>query len=83
MQLTLPPELERRIQRQIESGRFHDAEELVSTALDAFESNPLPAGMDQQEFELLLQEGCAAADAGETVSPEEARERLAALRARQ
>jgi Arc/MetJ-type ribon-helix-helix transcriptional regulator len=81
MGLTLTPELEQRIQRQLESGRFQSAEQLVSTALDAIESFPLPEGMDQAEFERLLDEGCAAADRGDTVSAEEAREHLAKMRA--
>lgn len=80
MELTLTPELERRIQQQLESGRFQSAEQLVSTALDAIERFPLPAGIDQTEFERLLDEGCAAADRGETVSAEEAREHLARVR---
>jgi Arc/MetJ-type ribon-helix-helix transcriptional regulator len=82
MQLILTPELEQRIQRQLESGRFHSAAELVSTALDAIESSPLPEGMDQFEFELLLEEGCAAADREETVTPEQARQHLANVRVR-
>jgi Arc/MetJ-type ribon-helix-helix transcriptional regulator len=81
MQLILTPELEQRIQRQLESGRFHDAVELVSTALDAIESFPLPEGMDQTEFQSLLEEGCAAADRGDTVSAEDARLHLARVRA--
>lgn len=81
MELTLPPELEQRIQRQLESGRFNDAVELVSTAMDAIESFPLPLGMQQADFERLLEEGCEAADRGETVSAEEAREHLARVRA--
>ena len=81
MELTLPPELEQRIQRQLESGRFNDAVELVSTAMDAIESFPLPKGMQQAEFERLLEEGCAAADRGDTVSAEEARQHLVRVRA--
>jgi Arc/MetJ-type ribon-helix-helix transcriptional regulator len=81
MQLTLTPELEQRIQRQLESGRFQSAEELVSTALAAIESFPLPEGMDQSEFERLLDEGCAAAECGDTVSADEARAYLANVRA--
>jgi Arc/MetJ-type ribon-helix-helix transcriptional regulator len=80
MHLTLTPELEQRIQRQLESGRFHSAAELVSTALDAIESFPLPGGMDQSGFDKLLEEGCTAADRGETVTPDEARERMRSLR---
>ena len=81
MELTLPPELEQRIQRQLESGRFNDAVELVSTAMDAIESFPLPKGMQQAEFERLLEEGCAAADRRDTVSAEEARQHLVRVRA--
>jgi Arc/MetJ-type ribon-helix-helix transcriptional regulator len=82
MELTLPPELEQRIQRQLQSGRFNSAVELVSTALDAIESFPLPQGMQQADFERLLEEGCDAADRGDTVSAEEAREHLARVRAK-
>jgi Arc/MetJ-type ribon-helix-helix transcriptional regulator len=81
MELTLPPELEQRIQRQLESGRFNSAEELVSTALTAIESFPLPQGLQQADFERLLEEGCAAADRGDSVSAEEARKHLATARA--
>lgn len=81
MELSLTPELERRIQQQVESGRFASAEQLISKAVDVFESWPVPEGMDQTEFERLIEEGCAEADRGETVSAEEAREHLARLRA--
>jgi len=80
MELALTPELEHRIQQQLESGRFSSTEELVSTALDAIESFPLPEGMHQFDFERLLEEGCAAADRGDTVSAEEARQHLARVR---
>jgi Arc/MetJ-type ribon-helix-helix transcriptional regulator len=81
MELALTPELEARIQRQLESGRFESAEQLVSTAVEVFESFPLPGGLEQAEFQRLLEEGCAEADRGETVSAEEAREHLRRLRA--
>ena len=83
MELALTPELEQRIQQQLDSGRFNSAVELVSTALDAIESFPLLAGMQQADFERLLEEGCEAADRGETVSADEAREHLARVRAQQ
>jgi Arc/MetJ-type ribon-helix-helix transcriptional regulator len=83
MELSLPPELEHRIQQQLQSGRFNSAVELVSTALDTIESFPLPQGMQQSDFQQLLEEGCAAADRGDTVSAEDAREHLARLRTRQ
>ena len=31
------PELEQRVRRQIQSGRFHDVDELLTQALDALE----------------------------------------------
>jgi Arc/MetJ-type ribon-helix-helix transcriptional regulator len=82
MELDLPPELAQRIQQQLESGRFNSAEELVSTALDAIESSPLPQALQQADFYRLLEEGCEAADRGETISPEEARQHLKNARAR-
>jgi Arc/MetJ-type ribon-helix-helix transcriptional regulator len=81
MELALTPELERRIQQQLESGRFESAEQLVSTAVEVFESYPLPDSLDQAEFERLLEEGCSEADRGETVSAEEARAYLFKVRA--
>jgi Arc/MetJ-type ribon-helix-helix transcriptional regulator len=82
MELALTPELEQRIQQQLESGRFNSAVELVSTALDAIESFPLLAGMQQADFERLLEEGCEAADRGDTVLADEAREHLTSVRAK-
>ncbi len=82
MELSLTPELEQRIQQQLQSGRFHSAVELVSTALDTIERFPLPEGMEQSEFQRLLDEGCDAADRGDTVSADQARARLIAIRAR-
>lgn len=80
MELTLPPELEQRFQKQLDSGRFNDAVELFATAIQAIESFPLPQGLPQTEFDRLLDEGCAAADHGDTVSAEEARQQLARVR---
>ncbi len=82
MELSLTPELKQRIQQQLQSGRFNSAVDLVSTALDTIERFPLPEGMEQSEFQRLLDEGCDAADRGDTVSADQARARLIAIRAR-
>jgi len=42
------PELERRVRRQIESGHFHDVDDLLSKALDALEER-LPAAATADE----------------------------------
>lgn len=50
------PELEQRVRRQIQSGRFHDVDELLTRALDALEEkNPaaLPSESNDSGAALL------------------------------
>ena len=49
------PELEQRFRRQIQSGQFHDVDELLTKALDALEKElaPGPAEIDDSGAALL------------------------------
>ena len=42
------PELETRMRRQIQSGRYHDVDELISKALDALDEKTVPLSIDSR-----------------------------------
>lgn len=42
------PELERRMRREIESGHYHDVDELLTKALDALEKKAAPVLPDAE-----------------------------------
>ena len=51
------PELERRVRRQIQSGQYHDLEELLTKALDALDQSAapsLPKELDERTGEDLI-----------------------------
>jgi len=48
------PELERRYQAFIESGRFHDADELLAKAFDALERHVPPSAATEQTGAVVL-----------------------------
>ena len=55
------PELEQRVQRRIQSGRYHDADELLGKALDALdEKAPLPASAPAKQTGAALLEALEA-----------------------
>jgi Arc/MetJ-type ribon-helix-helix transcriptional regulator len=42
------PELEQRVRRQIQSGHYHDADELLTKALDALDEKAAPISSDER-----------------------------------
>jgi hypothetical protein len=42
------PELERRVRRQIQSGQYHDLEELLTKALDALDEKAIPTSPNER-----------------------------------
>ncbi len=78
MQVTLTPEAEALLQKQMESGRFSDASEVIATALTVLSDTMQE---DYAELDALIQEGIDSADRGELYSEGEARAYIAAMRA--
>ena len=71
MELTITPEMERTIQREIELGRFSSPTEVVATALVRLREERDLVPMSRAELDVKLEESFAAADRGETISSEE------------
>ena len=53
------PELEQRVRRQIQSGQFHDVDELLTKALDALEESTAVPGSSAPLDEHAKQTGAA------------------------
>ncbi|HMO67047.1 MAG TPA: type II toxin-antitoxin system ParD family antitoxin [Verrucomicrobiota bacterium] len=81
MNLSVSEETGRRLERQVNSGRYETPEEVIRSGLDLLESEcPELAGgvASHEELEACLLEGVADLDRGEAVSGEAA---LAEIRA--
>ncbi len=74
MTLTLDPQLEQRIQHEMELGNHHSPADVIAHALDVLEE-------DRRELDRHLDESMAQIQRGEGISGERAREILAELRA--
>ena len=77
MQLSLSPELEKRIEDRLRSGNFRSAEDVVAAALAALEQQDWVAELSREDFELMfpgvaskVAEGLEAARAGRVVDGE-------------
>jgi Arc/MetJ-type ribon-helix-helix transcriptional regulator len=71
MELTITPEMERTIQREIELGQFSSPTEVVATALIRLREERDFVPMQRAELDAKLEASFAAADRGETISSEE------------
>lgn len=71
MELTLTPEMERNIQREIELGRFSSPLEVVATALDLMHADEDDLTAQREMIASKLTESFAAAERGEILSSEE------------
>ena len=81
MGITLNAELEARIQRKLDTGRFRSASDVLSDAMYRLEEDEFLVSPDGADFFTAIEEGWQAAERGDTVSAEEAREHLARARA--
>jgi Arc/MetJ-type ribon-helix-helix transcriptional regulator len=79
MTLTLPPELEAGIERELATGRFETPVAVMAAALEAL-SDSTPA--DREHFEEELQESMDSADRGELYDEVAVRAHLKAVRAK-
>jgi len=81
MELTITPELESIIQREVESGRYETPQQVFENAVYKLkQDDDDKLGMTLAEFQALLDEGWEAAERGDLVTPEEARAHLAKVR---
>ena len=77
MQIEINPEVEALVNRQLSSGRFHDQNELLATALLML-ADTTPADLD--DLEVKLAEGVSAADRGDLYDEAQARPYLRSVR---
>jgi antitoxin ParD1/3/4 len=81
MTLTLEPGIEERIERQLASGRYDGAGELIAALLDLVEMEESELRSRRLELSEKLRRGYDQASRGELYTPEEARAMLAERRA--
>ena len=79
MQLTLKPEVEALLQQELSTGRFHDPNDVIETALHVLaDSRPY----DLANLDAKIQEGLDDIERGDVFTEEEARAYIAAMRAK-
>jgi predicted transcriptional regulator len=84
MAVTLSPELEVRLQRVVESGRYATVEQAIESVVDKLENEAIDdvlSGWTKEELDAAIEEGLESARSEPLVTPAEAREHLARLRA--
>jgi len=81
MAMTLSPELETRIQRVVDTGRFNTTEQAIESAISRLEVDELLSGWSKADLEAAIDEGLASVDRGELYTEDEVRAYLAEVRA--
>jgi len=81
MTLTLDPQLEQRIQRQIESGPYREPSEVINRALDLLEADESWSEEEKTALDQRLTESMAQIQRGEGIPGGKLLEVLAQLRA--
>ena len=76
MNVSLTPELDKFVAAKVESGRYTSASEVVREALRLLEERDRARNAELAAFDRELGARLAALDAGESVNPEEVRQRL-------
>ena len=79
MTLTLTPEVEALLNRELSTGRFESPNDLLETALLVLADSTLSRSSD---LETKIQEGLEDVDRGDVFTEEEARAYIAAMRAK-
>ncbi len=72
MTLTLNPELEQRIQREIDHGHGRDATEVIGYALDLLEADHFVAAAEKADLNARLERSVADAESGRVYSADTA-----------
>ena len=81
MQLDIPPDLQPLIDKRVSSGESRNAEEVFRRALEALEAEETWTDEERRVLDEKIDHALAQAAAGKVYGPEEARRKLAALRA--
>ena len=81
MQITLDPETEQRIQRELDRGPYRDPSELLTHALDLLRAEEDWLVQNREAIQAALEESMAAEASGESYSREEVEAMLDGRRA--
>ena len=81
MTLNLDPELEQRIQREIDLGHYRQPADVIHRALDLLEADQSWSDEEKADLDERYEQGMAACDRGEGVPGDKVRELLASRRA--
>jgi putative addiction module CopG family antidote len=82
MALTLTPEVEQKLERRMQDGRWHSPSDVMLTALELLEDFDDLVVVNREELESAIQEGLDSADRGELYTETEVRAHLAEVRAK-
>ena len=80
MQLTVPPDLEALVQKQLATGAFANAEDVIRRALETLDAEESWADEERRALDEKIDRALEQVAAGSIYGPEEARRKLAALR---
>ncbi len=80
MEVILTPELERLIQRKLDSGQYESPQAVVESAVHRLEEEDAEFGWSSAELQAAVDVGWEQAERGEGMSATEARSELARLR---
>jgi Arc/MetJ-type ribon-helix-helix transcriptional regulator len=80
MEMTLTPEVQERLERRLQDGRWRSASEVLETALDFLDDMDEEFVLSRDELDAKLERSMAAAARGETISAEQAQREIAKLR---
>ena len=81
MQLEVPPDLEALVQRRLATGAFANAEDVIRRALESLEAEESWTQEERRALEEKIDRALAQVSTGQVYGPDEARRKLAALRA--
>jgi putative addiction module CopG family antidote len=80
MEIRLRPELAEFIKQDVQRGPYESVDEFVEHAVSMLHEQEAWLAANRADIQTKIAEGCASAQRGELLSPEEARSRLAELK---
>ena len=81
MQFTVPPDLEALLQKRLATGAFANAEDVIRCALETLDAEESWTDEERRALDEKIDRALEQVAAGRVYGPEEARRKLAALKA--
>lgn len=80
MEIRLRPELEELIKQDVQRGAYKTVDDFVEQAVSMLHEQEAWLAANRADIQTKIAEGCASAQRGELLSPDEARSKLAELK---